>query len=89
MGSELPELERRNTMFGLGGFLGNGMGMNHGAAGDAATIQNSMMGDLQSTAAQQMRMQTEMGQINMMMKLNEALAKMFKAIGDAVKGLAG
>jgi hypothetical protein len=36
-----------------------------------------------------MKMQTEMGQINMMTKLNEALAKMFKAIGDAVKNRAG
>jgi len=75
--------------FGLGGFLGQGLSYDSQAAGSGASIMNSMMGDIQQTAAMQMRMQTEMGQINMMMKLNEALAKMFKAIGDAVKGLAG
>jgi len=36
-----------------------------------------------------MKMQTEMGQIQMLVKMNEALAKIFKAIGDAIKGLAG
>jgi hypothetical protein len=75
--------------FGIGGFLGRGMNFNHGAASSGANIMNNMMKDIQSTAAMQMKMQTEMAQINMMMKLNEALAKMFKAIGDAVKGLAG
>jgi len=75
--------------FGIGGFLGQGMNFNHQAAASGAHIMTSMMRDLQATSAMQMKMQTEMGQINMMMKLNEALAKMFKAIGDAVKGLAG
>jgi hypothetical protein len=69
--------------------LGQGLGLNHQATLASDAITNSMMADLQHTGLQQMRMQTEMGQINMMMKLNEALAKMFKAIGDAVKGLAG
>jgi len=75
--------------FGIGGFLGQGLGFNHAASGTGASIMTSMMQDIQQTGAMQMKMQTEMGQINMMMKLNEALAKMFKAIGDAVKGLAG
>jgi hypothetical protein len=75
--------------FGLGGAIGNGLNFNHGAANDASTMMNSMMGDIQQTTALQMKMQTEMGLLNMMTKLNEAMAKMFKAMGDAIKGLAG
>jgi len=74
---------------GMGSFVGGGLSFNHHAADLGRDIMTTMMSDLQRTAAMQMRMQTEMGQINMMMKLNEALAKMFKSIGDAVKGLAG
>jgi len=55
------------------------------AAGDDG---NAMMGQIQQTAAMQMKFQTEMGLIQMIVKMNEALAKMFKAIGEAIKGLA-
>jgi hypothetical protein len=76
--------------FGIGGFLGQGLNFNQNQGVRSATdVMNAMMRDMQQTAAMQMKMQTEMAQINMMMKLNEALAKTFKAIGDAVKGLAG
>lgn len=76
--------------FGLGGFLGQGLNFNQTQGVRSGTdIMNAMMRDMQQTAAMQMKMQTEMAQINMMMKLNESLAKTFKAIGDAVKGLAG
>jgi hypothetical protein len=54
----------------------------------AATQGNDMMGQIRATAAQQMKFQTEMGIIQMIVKMNEALAKMFKAIGEAIKGLA-
>jgi hypothetical protein len=47
-----------------------------------------MMAQIQQTAAMQMKFQTEMGLIQMIVKMNEALAKMFKAIGEAIKGLA-
>jgi hypothetical protein len=70
-------------------FIGQGLGMNHGAAQQGEQITNSMMGDQMSTAANQMKMQTETGQMQMMIKMNEALAKMFKSIGDAVKNLIG
>jgi len=60
------------------------------AAGTAAAGAdgNAMMGQIQQTAAMQMKFQTEMGLIQMIVKMNEALAKMFKAIGEAIKGLA-
>ena len=74
--------------FGIGGFLGQGLGFNHAASGTGAYMMQSMMGDIQQTAAMQMKFQTEMGLIQMIVKMNEALAKMFKAIGEAVKGLA-
>lgn len=60
------------------------------AAGTQAASQdgNAMMAQIQQTAAMQMKFQTEMGLIQMIVKMNEALAKMFKAIGEAIKGLA-
>jgi hypothetical protein len=80
---------RIGMAFELGRFAGTGLALNRRAASDGATIMKSMMGDIQESAKHEMEMQTEMGQINMMIKLNEALAKIFKAVGDAVKGLAG
>ena len=74
---------------GFGGFMGPGLNFNHQGAQMGMQIGESMMGDIEAMAALQMKMQTEMGLLNMMIKLNEALAKMFKAIGDAVKGLVG
>lgn len=60
------------------------------AAGTQSASQdgNAMMAQIQQTAAMQMKFQTEMGLIQMIVKMNEALAKMFKAIGEAIKGLA-
>lgn len=75
--------------FGLDGALGQGLNFNHSAQGDSNTMNAAMMGDIQKTTAMTMKMQTEMGLLSMMTKLNEAMAKMFKAIGEAVKGLAG
>jgi len=54
----------------------------------ASSDGNAMMAQIQQTAAMQMKFQTEMGLIQMIVKMNEALAKMFKAIGEAIKGLA-
>lgn len=82
--------------------INNGIGMSSGmqafqnggsqlsAAGTGSAAQNGtdLMGQIQQTAAMQMKFQTEMGILQMIIKMNEALAKMFKAIGDAVKGLA-
>ena len=74
---------------GMKQFAGQGMQFNNQAAGQGAEIMGSMMGDIQNTSAMQMKMQTESAQINLMMKLNEALGKILKAIGDAVKALCG
>jgi hypothetical protein len=54
----------------------------------ASADGGDMMAQIQQTAAMQMKFQTEMGLIQMIVKMNEALAKMFKAIGEAIKGLA-
>ena len=81
---------------------GSGVGISNGttqlqnggaqlsAAGtaQAGSDGNAMMAQIQQTAAMQMKFQTEMGLIQMIVKMNEALAKMFKAIGEAIKGLA-
>jgi len=83
-----------NTNSGVGISSGTTMLQNGGAqlsaAGtqSAATDGNAMMSQIQQTAAMQMKFQTEMGLIQMIVKMNEALAKMFKSIGEAIKGLA-
>jgi predicted transcriptional regulator len=75
--------------FGIPGFIDAMLGMNHHAVEQDTHINNSMMTDIQHVAEQQMKMQTQMSQIALVTKLNEALAKMTKAIGDSVKNLAG
>jgi len=74
---------------GIGGFTQGAVQYNHQAADQGAFAAGQQMQDLQKTSALQMKMQTEQGLINMMVKLNEALAKSFKAIGDSIKGLVG
>ncbi|WP_157572227.1 hypothetical protein [Hydrogenophaga taeniospiralis] len=82
------------TSSGVGMSSGLNMLQNGGAQLSAAGTQaaakdgTDMMGQIQQTAAMQMKFQTEMGLIQMIVKMNEALAKMFKAIGEAIKGLA-
>ncbi len=79
---------------GIGMSAGLNMLQNGGAQLSAAGTQSAakdggdMMGQIQQTAAMQMKFQTEMGLIQMIVKMNEALAKMFKSIGEAIKGLA-
>lgn len=83
-----------NTNSGVGISSGTTMLQNGGAQLSAAGTQaaasdgNAMMAQIQQTAAMQMKFQTEMGLIQMIVKMNEALAKMFKSIGEAIKGLA-
>jgi hypothetical protein len=62
---------------------------NHMGQQTAAMQSESQLSDIRNQSALQMRMQTEMGQLSMMVKLNEALAKLFKSLGDAIKGLVG
>jgi hypothetical protein len=83
-----------STNSGVGISSGTTALQNGGAQLSAAGTQsassdgNAMMAQIQQTAATQMKFQTEMGLIQMIVKMNEALAKMFKAIGEAIKGLA-
>jgi predicted transcriptional regulator len=75
--------------FGMPCFIDNMLGLSQGAVTTDSHINNSMMTDIQRVAEQQMKMQTQMSQISLVTKLNEALAKLTKAIGDSVKNLAG
>ncbi len=59
-----------------------------GATNDAENSTESMMKQIRQTAAAQMKFQMEMGIIQLITKISEALAKLFKAIGEAIKGLA-
>jgi hypothetical protein len=65
----------------------SGVAADHAGTDYAQQDSEAAMGDIKKTAAMQMKQQTEMGILQMMVKLNEALAKMFKALGDAIKGL--
>lgn len=72
-----------------GDFNKAGMGFNHQAAGEGQQIVKSMIGDNEDATMAGIQAQTRQGQMQLLKSLNEALAKIFKAIGDAVKGLAG
>ena len=69
-------------------FQNGGAQLSAAGTGAAADDGNAMMGQIQQTAAMQMKVKTEMGIIQMIVKINEALANMFKSIGEAIKGLA-
>lgn len=69
-------------------FQNGGAQLSQAGTAAAGSDGNAMMGQIQQTAAMQMKFQTEMGIIQMIVKMNEALAKLFKAIGEAIKGLA-
>jgi len=73
---------------GLGGFTAGASQLSAAGTSTASDSGNDMMGQIEQTAAMQMKFQTEMGIIQMIIKMNEALAKMFKAIGTALASLA-
>lgn len=73
---------------GANATLAGGVNLGQNAVGAADDVGNAQLAQIEQTAAMQMKFQTEMGLIQMMIKMNEALAKMFKAIGEAIKGLA-
>ncbi len=73
---------------GLQAFQAGGVQQSQAGTAAADSSGNAMMAQIQQTAAMQMKFQTEMGIIQLIVKMNEALAKMFKAIGEAIKGLA-
>ncbi len=75
--------------FGIPGFIDSALGFDQSAVADSFHINDSMMADIQAVAKQQMKMQTQMSQISLVTKLNEAMAKITKSIGDSVKNLAG
>ncbi|WP_423600145.1 hypothetical protein [Roseateles sp. MS654] len=85
-----------STTAGNGASMGNSMNMFQSGAAQlsaqgtqaAGKDGSAMMDQIQQTAAMQMQFQTQMGIIQMIVKMNEALAKLFKAIGEAIKGLA-
>jgi hypothetical protein len=73
---------------GMQAFQTGGVQLSQAGTQQAGADGNAMMAQIQQTAAMQMKFQTEMGIIQLLVKMNEALAKMFKSIGEAIKGLA-
>ena len=73
----------------IGSFMNGALGMGQSSVNDAGSAASGSMGQIEQAAAMTMRFQTEMGVIQLIVKMNEALAKMFKACGDSVKNLAG
>ena len=53
---------------------------------NAAGGSGEDMGQIRQTVAMQMKFQTEMGIIQMIVRMNEALSRMFKSIGESIKG---
>lgn len=84
----MPGMSGGGMSSGMNQTIQGGVGLSAAGTGAAGSMGGDMMGQIQQTAAMQMKFQTEMGLIQMMIKMNEALAKMFKSIGEAVKGLA-
>jgi hypothetical protein len=62
-------------------------GLNQAAAGAAEQDSAAGFANAEGIANAQAQFQTKMGRLQMMLKINEALAKMLKALGDAIKGL--
>jgi len=73
----------------IGSFLSHAIGQGQTGVDNSEQAANAQIGQMQQSSALQIKMQMAMAQIQMTTKFNEALAKMIKAIGDAVKGLAG
>lgn len=72
----------------LGNFTSSALGQGQQGVDAAQQGADGSLAQIKQSSAMQMKMQTEMGQIQMLVKMNEALSKIFKAIGDAIKGLA-
>jgi hypothetical protein len=75
--------ERRNHME-----LGGMQQISSSGASTAGAIGSGGMQDIMGLQGQQMKFQTEMGQLQLMVKMNEALAKIMKAIGTVIAQLA-
>jgi hypothetical protein len=73
----------------IGSFMSGAIGQGQAGVDNSEQAANAQLGQMQQSSALQIKMQMAMAQIQMTTKFNEALAKMLKAIGDAVKGLAG
>jgi hypothetical protein len=69
--------------------IGQGLGINQQATQMGDQLGDSMMNNMMHTQMRQMMMQQMQGLMAELTKLSEGLAKLFKAIGDAVKGLCG
>ena len=75
--------------FGIGDFASQVMHTGQEGVDQAEQAGATQMGQMKASSQLQTKMQMEMSQIQLITKMNEALAKMIKAIGDAIKGLAG
>jgi hypothetical protein len=70
---------------GLGG--GGITAMSSAAASAAGTDAAEGFAQTEAIGTAQAEFQTKLGRLQMLLKINEALAKMLKALGDAIKGL--
>jgi len=68
-------------------FQKQGTEFNQKAQNSGDEISKSMMADYQAMSATSMKTTTETGLIQMMLKLNEALAKLFKGLGTSCSQL--
>jgi hypothetical protein len=72
-----------------GQFINNAVSGSNTGTGQAQQGAEAMMADMRAINDTQMKLQMETAIMNLMVKMNEALCKFIKAMGDAIKGLAG
>jgi hypothetical protein len=73
---------------GMGDFSQSAIGIGGQGAQISQQTSQQQMAQMAATGVNQMEQQMFMGLMQQAIKLNEALAKMFKALGEAIKNLA-
>lgn len=74
---------------GMSGMSGAALAMGSAGVGEAQFAMDSLMGEMKQIMMIQMKSQTEMAIMKMIVDMNMALAKEIKKSGQAVKDLAG
>lgn len=70
-------------------FQSGGLALAQQGTADSRTSAEAMQALMRETGMLEIQHQQETGLMQMLLKLSEALSKMFKALGEAVKGLVG
>ena len=71
------------------GFADQGVGISQAGADTSNAASDAMMQQMQAVSMQQMKTQTETAIMNLIVNINNALAKVMKAMGSSIKELAG